>query len=329
MEAPPPPFPWGFTPEAEHYALKGVRHERRFISSSSSARNLQLFTQSWSPLHRPPRALLFMVHGYGNDSSWMFQNTAILFAQLGMAAFALDLEGHGRSEGVPGFLPDLDAAAEDCLAHFLSVKERAEHSQLPCFLYGESMGGAICILLHFKAALAWDGAILVAPMCKLSQAMLQQMPWPVVWVLKMMLAWFPQWAIVPTKDLVDVSVKDPAKRELGRRNPRRYAGKPRLGTVAALLNATSYIEKRLQDVDLPFLVLHGDADVVTDPSISQALYELAKSQDKRICIYPGMMHSLLQGEPDENVATILSDISSWLDDHIAAAPRSIAISPSP
>jgi alpha-beta hydrolase superfamily lysophospholipase len=34
------------------------------------------------------------------------------------------------------------------------------------FLYGESMGGAVSLLLHQKDPSFWDGAVLVAPMCK-------------------------------------------------------------------------------------------------------------------------------------------------------------------
>ena len=34
------------------------------------------------------------------------------------------------------------------------------------FLYGESMGGAVALLLHRRDPAFWDGAVLVAPMCK-------------------------------------------------------------------------------------------------------------------------------------------------------------------
>lgn len=43
------------------------------------------------------------------------------------------------------------------------------------FLYGESMGGAVALLLHRKDPAFWDGAVLVAPMCKVSQIL--------VWIL--------------------------------------------------------------------------------------------------------------------------------------------------
>lgn len=306
-----PPFPWGHTPEEEYYASKNITHQSEF---TKFPRGVSLFTQSWVPSNRPPKALILMVHGYGNDSSWVFQNTAILFTEMGYAAFALDLYGHGRSEGLLGYIPGVDNLVEDCAFYFNSVKNRAAYQNLPRFLYGESLGCALCLLLHFENPTGYDGAILMAPMCKISEKMVP--PWPVEYALRFIARWAPTLPVVPTTDLVDKSVKDPAKRILAKNNPHRYAGKPRLGTVIELLRVTASLEEKLKDVSLPFIVLHGNADVVTEPAVSTFLYETAKSEDKTLRIYEGMLHSLIQGEPDENVAIILNDISSWLDERV-------------
>lgn len=63
---------------------------------------------------------------------------------------------------------------------------------------------------------------------------------------------------------------------------------------------------------MPFLVLHGGDDAVTNPSVSKLLYESASSHDKTLKIYPGMWH-VLNGEAPEDVDLIFSDIISWLD----------------
>lgn len=68
-------------------------------------------------------------------------------------------------------------------------------------------------------------------------------------------------------------------------------------------------------VSLPLLVLHGAADQVTDPSISQILFEKAKSKDKTIQLYDDAWHCLLLGEPDEVVKRVVKDIIGWLDTH--------------
>ena len=87
-----------------------------------------------------------------------------------------------------------------------------------------------------------------------------------------------------------------------------------MGTVVELLRITDYVGEKLGDVRIPFIVLHGSADVVTDPDVSRELYEKANIEDKTIKIYEGMIHSLLFGETDENVEIVRRDILSWLDD---------------
>lgn len=66
-------------------------------------------------------------------------------------------------------------------------------------------------------------------------------------------------------------------------------------------------------VTIPFFVLHGEADTVTDPEVSRALYESASSVDKTIKLYAGMWHGLTSGEPDSNIEAVFADIIAWLD----------------
>lgn len=66
---------------------------------------------------------------------------------------------------------------------------------------------------------------------------------------------------------------------------------------------------------LPLFILHGEADTVTDPSVSKALYEKASSSDKKLKLYKDAQHALIEGESDEAITQILGDIISWLDEH--------------
>lgn len=63
------------------------------------------------------------------------------------------------------------------------------------------------------------------------------------------------------------------------------------------------------------LILHGAADRVTDPQVSQFLYERASSKDKTLKLYEEGYHCILEGEPDERISTVLDDIITWLDSH--------------
>jgi acylglycerol lipase len=64
---------------------------------------------------------------------------------------------------------------------------------------------------------------------------------------------------------------------------------------------------------VPFLVLHGTADSVTDPTASQKLYEESSSSDKSIKLYEGFSHDLLF-EPEREAIT--EDIIQWLNSRV-------------
>ncbi|XP_020095144.1 caffeoylshikimate esterase [Ananas comosus] len=312
---------WGSEPEEEedYYAAHGVRGSKSFYEVPDGGPTL--FTRSWRPLSSAaPRALIFMIHGYGNDISWTFQSTAVFLARSGFACFAADLPGHGRSHGLRAFVPDLDSTLFHLLSFFRSVRRDQDQDQdqdrggaLPCFLFGESMGAALCLLLHLRTPRdEWAGAVLVAPMCKISDRIRPR--WPLPQILTFLARFAPTLPLVPTADLLEKSVKVPRKRLVAAANPMRYNGKPRLGTVVELLRVTDHLGARLPEVTLPFLVVHGSADEVTDPDVSRALYEAARSDDKTIRIYDGMLHSLLFGEPDDNVDLVRKDILAWLNE---------------
>jgi len=91
-----PPNFWGHMPEDEYYASQGVRNSQSYFETP----NGKLFTQSFLPLDQEVKASVYMTHGYGSDTGWLFQKICINFATWGYAVFAADLLGHGRSDGL-------------------------------------------------------------------------------------------------------------------------------------------------------------------------------------------------------------------------------------
>lgn len=92
-------------------------------------------------------------------------------------------------------------------------------------------------------------------------------------------------------------------------DPLVYTGFVRVRTGYEILRITSYLQRNLRRLRVPFLVLHGAADAVTDPEGSHKLYEEASSTDKSIKLYPGLVHDLLF-EPEQEEVT--KDIIEWL-----------------
>nr|XP_010921664.1 caffeoylshikimate esterase [Elaeis guineensis] len=288
--------------------LMEVEYQEEFIRNS---RGVQLFTCRWLPSSSSPKALVFLCHGYGMECSEFMKAVGTGLAGAGYAVYGMDYEGHGKSDGRRCYIRKFGNVVADCDRFFKSICVKEDYINKSRFLYGESMGGAVALLLHKRDPTFWDGAVLVAPMCKISEEM---KPSPlVVNILTQVEDIIPTWKIVPTKQIVDTAFRDPVKREEIRHNKLIYQDKPRLKTALELLRTSMELEDSLSKVSLPFLVLHGEADTVTDPEVSRALYERASSVDKTITLYAGMWHGLTSGEPDDNVEKVFSDVITWLD----------------
>ncbi|KAL5809880.1 hypothetical protein ACOSQ4_026448 [Xanthoceras sorbifolium] len=278
-----------------------------------NSRGLEIFSKSWLPEASPPKAVICFCHGYGDTCTFFGEGIARKLASAGYGVFAMDYPGFGLSEGLHGFIPNFDRLVDDVIEHYSKVKGNPEFRSLPSFLFGESMGGAVALKVHLKQPNAWSGAILVAPMCKIADDMVP--PWLVKQMLIGVAHILPKQKLVPQKDLAEAAFRDLEKRKMAAYNVIAYKDKPRLQTAVELLRTTQEIEQQLEKVSLPLLILHGEDDIVTDPSVSKSLYEKARSSDKKFNLYKDAYHALLEGEPDEMIIRVFIDIISWLDKH--------------
>lgn len=299
--------------QLDHVLLKmapaGIRTEEWYEVNSKGQ---EIFCKSWLPKPgvRIKGALCFC-HGYGDTCTFFFEGIAKRIASCGYGVYAIDHPGFGLSEGLHGYVPSFDGIVDNVLEQFSIMKGRPEIRGLPRFIFGQSMGGAIALKALLKAPNEWDGIVLVAPMCKISEEM--KPPLPLQKVLIFLSKLMPQAKLVPQKDLADLAFRESNKKQLAPYNVICYSDQTRLKTAVELLNATEYIESQVDKVASPMLILHGAADKVTDPRVSQFLYDSASSQDKTLKLYDGGFHCILEGEPDDRILTVLSDIVSWLD----------------
>lgn len=290
-------------------APTGIRTEEWYERNS---KGLEIFCKSWMPESGVGiKGALYFCHGYGDTCTFFFEGIAKQIAASGYVVYALDHPGFGLSEGLHGYIPSFDELVDNVVENYKKIKGRPELRGLPHFLLGQSMGGAVALKAHLKEPHGWDGVILVAPMCKIAEEV--KPPAPVLKALTFMAKVLPKAKLFPQKDLAALAFRDLRKRKLSVYNVICYRGQTRLKTAVELLKVTSEIEKQVEKVSSPLLILHGAADKVTDPLVSQFLYEKASTNDKTLKLYEDGFHCILEGEPDDRIFTVLNDIVSWLD----------------
>ncbi len=264
-----------------------------------------IYFQCWEP-ELTPRAVLLVVHGLGEHSA-RYQPLALYFTGNNYAVAALDHNGHGYSEGRPGYVD----AFGDYLAD-LSLFHRqlaTRFTGVPVFLLGHSMGGLIAsnYLLHHQKDFV--GGILSGPaiMSDLQPGRVQ------MWLLRLLALLTPRLGMLKL-DARGVS-RDPEVVRKYVEDPLVFHGKVSARLVRELFAGMTAIQAGASTITLPMLILHGGADVLAAPAGSRFLYEHIRSGDKSLTIYPGLYHEIFN-EPEH--AEVFARILQWCDSQLAS-----------
>lgn len=117
----------------------------------------------WEP-DEYPHAIISLVHGIGEHCG-RYDAWARRFCEKGYMVYAVDLRGHGLSEGKRGHIRHLGNYLDD----ISSLVRRVKHnwSELPHYIYGQSMGGNLVLNFLLKKRQDFAGAIITSPWLKL------------------------------------------------------------------------------------------------------------------------------------------------------------------
>ncbi|MEM0953208.1 MAG: lysophospholipase [Pseudomonadota bacterium] len=260
----------------------------------------QLFYRLWQPAMEA-RALIVIVHGAAEHSG-RYQRFAENFTALGYAVASLDLPGHGESAGRRGhirrFAEYLDAV--DTFAGLLDGR----FETTPQVLLGHSMGGLIA------ARYLLDGPDAFAA-CALSAPAIATDLTPPDWQLGIIRGLSVLWPTLGVLQLDAAGIsRDLSEVQIYLDDPKIYRGKLSARLVWELFATMAEVQKRAEELTLPLLCLHGDADVLTAHSGSVLLHERACSKDKTLKLYPGLYHEIFN-EPER--ASVFADLAAWLN----------------
>jgi acylglycerol lipase len=279
-----------------HSSATTVHHREELLQAHDG---LQLFGQSWSP--EVARALVVVVHGYAEHSA-RYESAALHLARSGYAVQAFDLRGHGRSQGKPCFVRAFDDYLDDL--HVVLLRATRTWPGKPVFLLAHSLGGLIASLYVISGRVELSGVILSAPSVRLGRDFTEFQARASL-VLGRLLPHLPMVRCHSSSISRDAAIV-----QAYRTDALVYHGRIPARTASEIVRAIRRVQLNMERIAVPLLVMHGGQDQVTDSEGSRELWARARSADKRIRIWDGLYHEIMN-EPEK--AAVLEEISDWLD----------------
>jgi alpha-beta hydrolase superfamily lysophospholipase len=274
--------------------LVTIAMEEETIESEDGTK---LWMQSWVSTPQRPCAVFAIVHGLLAHSG-LYDWPATELSDRDAAVYAIDLRGHGKSDGERYYVDKMSDYVADVSALVTTAKTR--HPGVPVFLLGHSAGGVVsCIYVldhqHELAGFICESFAHEVPQPDIALAVIKGLS-----------------HLAPHAHLLKLKPEDfsrvPAFVERMKTDPLI----PRQGyptqTVAELVRADERLRRDFGKITLPLLIIHGTADRVTKPHGSEVFAECAGSTDKTLTLYEDHVHDLLNDIGKERV---LADITEW------------------
>lgn len=279
---------------------------------------LRLYVTEWLPDKDMAeiKGLVCLIHGMGEHSG-RHQFVIDHLIRAAYIVIAVDLRGHGQSEGNRGHAPSYAHLMTD-IAGILNLAS-ARHPGVRCYLYGHSMGGNLVINYALRSTIASDDTSSGASMLRHAPpiyGVIASSPWlrlafrpPLIkeflgqWIHRIWPEYKDSTGLEPSsltrnQDILQTRQKDPLIHDVI--------------TARFFINITAAGEWALKHADqltIPLLLMHGDQDRVTSMEASQEFAQSAGS----LCQYKpwsGCYHEL-HHEPERE--QVIEDVIAWLD----------------
>jgi alpha-beta hydrolase superfamily lysophospholipase len=274
----------------------------RYVAADGTALPLAVW-----PAEGRPRAVILGLHGFG-DYRDAFEEPAEVWSKAGIVTYAYDQRGFGQSP-TRGRWPGTETLVEDAKAVAALLHER--HPDLPIYVVGESMGGALA-LVAANRGLEADGLILSAPAVR-SRESFGPVASAGMWFFAHTIPWLPAG---PTS--IDFKPTDNPKIIKKLQTDPLMLHQPRFDMGYGLVNLMDAAGDAAPRVKTPYMVLHGVGDrLVPDGPLKAMIEVLPPRADSKLAFYKNGYHLLMRDKDGTKVST---DIEVWIADHEARLP---------
>lgn len=276
-----------------------MKHREDFFTTTDGTK---LYYQVWKP-DTEPKAIVQIVHGLAEYGS-RYMNVVNALIPEGFGVYANDHRGHGKSEGVRGYINNFGEYLDDENAFTKLIQQ--EEKSIPIFLLGHSLGSIISIFHTSKHSENFKGLILSGTGFPATSKVN-----PILLLLARFLSKIWPKGTIGLALADDIS-RDPEVVEAYKTDPLVFQRITyRFG--AEMLKAGNNLAEPFSSIKIPILGQVGGSDqLMLNPS---DLFTSNTSSDKELKIYEGLFHEVYN-ELESDRKTVLDDLISWLNTHI-------------
>lgn len=265
--------------------------------------NLNIYGIEWEVENA--QAVICFAHGIGEHMN-RYHHLATYYNTKNIALIGNDHRGHGRSDGMRGHFQSYENYLDEIDQLISEAKHR--YPNTPIILYGHSLGGNIVLnYLIKRRPTALSAAITTAPWIKLSF----QPPFLIMKIGKLVRNLAPNFILPNSLNIHDLS-KRPEVIEAYKNDPLIHR-KVSSALGIDILEAGIALSKYKGDLPCPTLLMHGDADRITNHDATQEFASNCTT-DVTFKSWKGLYHEI---HNEFNYIEVFNFTHSWLKDKLA------------
>ena len=274
--------------------------------------NTKIPLRIWQPATAEKNnAVIIAIHGF-NDYSQFFQSPGNYFNQHNITSYAYDQRGFGNTPnqgswaGTETYIDDLN-----CFINLINEK----HANVPIYLLGESMGGAIIIATVTETPhLPIAGIILSAPAVWGRKTM----PWyqnTLLWALSHTTPW-----LTLTGSSLEIQASDNIEMLIALGKDPLVIKETRVESIYGLVDLMDQALASAKLISLNTLLLYGEKDQVIPQQATQQFlnnFLINQQHSHMVAFYEKGYHMLLR---DLQAPVVWNDIISWMRTYKSPLP---------
>ena len=270
----------------------------------TSSDGLTLHLHAW---HGPdaPDKVMMVIHGMGGHGAYYTQSLAPYLVPARTALYAVDLRGHGLSDGVRGDIDTFELFQHDLAAAVAHA--RAAHPGLPFFMLGESMGSSIVINYATNAPEAARPDFLVLIACVVAPT-IKPRPDEVARTLYYLVR-DRQRVVIPVTGREELGIRDVDFVQVIK-NDVLFNRKVSIRFLSRLTLNMRRAAAAHQKLTMPLFMAQGGKDITVNHRRTRLFFQKIAAQDKELHYFPVAFHAILNDPDAPQVRQLLLD---WME----------------